>query len=142
MTKKENSRKGRQAVEDKQLAEDLAGAGVISPEEAEAVGTTTKLGKKFQKMEKEIEETLDRLFEEMYELEEKSDPYFAEIEEGAADAASAAAEAKADELAQLKQFYDDALKLLMDARTRELQEVEDKYAEQIALAKKHNQTNE
>ena len=139
MTKKENSRKGRQAVEDKQLAEDLAGAGVISPEEAEAVGTTTKLGKKFQKMEKEIEETLDRLFEEMYELEEKSDPYFAEIEEGAADAASAAAEAKADELAQLKQFYDDALKLLMDARTRELQEVEDKYAEQIALAKKHNQ---
>ena len=27
----------------------------------------------------------------------------------------------------------------MDARTRELQEVEDKYAEQIALAKKHNQ---
>ena len=139
VAKKENTRKGRQAAEDKQLAEDLAGVGVMSPEEAEAVGTTTKLGKKFQEMEKEIEETLDRLFEEMYELEEKSDPYFAEIEEGAADAASAAADAKADELAQLKKFYDDALKLFMDARTRELQEVEDKYAEQIALAKKHNQ---
>lgn len=137
--KKENSRKGRQAAEDKKLAEDLVGAGVMTQEEADAVGTTTKLGKKLKKMEDEVEATLDRLFEEMFELEEKSDPYFAKIEEDAGDAAQAAADAKAEELEQLKQYYDDALKLFMDARTRELQEVEEKYAEQIALAKKHNQ---
>lgn len=111
----------------------------MTQEEADAVGTTTKLGKKLQKMEDEVEATLDRLFEEMFELEKKSDPYFAKIEEDAGDAAKAAADAKAEELKQLKQYYDEALKLFMDARTRELQEVNDKYDEQIALAKKHNQ---
>jgi hypothetical protein len=139
VSKKENTRRGRQAAEDKKLAEDLVGAGVMSPEEAEAVGTTTKLGKKFQQMEKEIEETLDRLFEEMYELEEKSDPYFTEVEEGAADAAKAAADAKADELATLLQFYNDAERLLMDAKERELLEVNEKYDEQIRLAEKYGQ---
>lgn len=137
--KKENSRKGRQRAEDKKLAQDLVGAGVMTQAEADMVGETTKLGKKLQKMEDEVEATLDRLFEEMFELEKKSDPYFAKIEEDAGDAAQAAADAKKEELKQLKQYYDDALKLFMDARTRELQEVEEKYAEQIALAKKHNQ---
>lgn len=137
--KKENSRKGRQRAEDKKLAQDLVGAGVMTQAEADMVGETTNLGKKLQKMEDEVEATLDRLFEEMFELEKKSEPYFAEIEEDAGDAAQAAADAKAEELKQLKQYYDDALKLFMDARTRELQEVEEKYDEQIALAKKHNQ---
>lgn len=137
--KKENSRKGRQRAEDKKLAQDLVGAGVMTQAEADMVGETTKLGKKLQKMEDEVEATLDRLFEEMFELEKKSDPYFTEVEEGAADAAKAAADAKAEELKQLKQYYDEALKLFMDARTRELQEVEEKYKEQIELAKKHNQ---
>ena len=137
--KKENSRKGRQRAEDKKLAQDLVGAGVMTQAEADMVGETTNLGKKLKKMEDEVEATLDRLFEEMFELEKKSDPYFTEIEEDAGDAAQAAADAKAEELKQLKQYYDEALKLFMDARTRELQEVKDKYDEQIALAKKHNQ---
>lgn len=137
--KKENSRKGRQRAEDKKLAQDLVGAGVMTQAEADMVGETTKLGKKLQKMEDEVEATLDRLFEEVFELEEKSDQYFAEVEEGAGETTQTVADTKKEELEQLKQYYDDALKLFMDARTRELQEVEDKYAEQIALAKKHNQ---
>ena len=91
--KKENSRKGRQRAEDKKLAQDLVGAGVMTQAEADMVGETTKLGKKLQKMEDEVEATLDRLFEDMFELEKKSEPYFAEIEEDAGDAAQAAAEA-------------------------------------------------
>lgn len=137
--KKENTRRGEKREQDKQLAEDLVGAGVMTQEEADMVGETTRLGKKLNKMEEEVEKTLDRLFDEMFELERKSDPYFAEVEEGAADAAKATADAKAQELETLKQYYDDALKLFMDARTRELQEVNDKYDEQIELAKKHNQ---
>ena len=98
-----------------------------------------KAQKKIAEKTAELEATLDKLFDEVFDLEEKSDPYFTEIEDGAADAAKAAADAKAEELKQLKQYYDEALKLFMDARTRELQEVNDKYDEQIALAKKHNQ---
>lgn len=139
VAKKENSRRGRQAAEDKKLAQDLVGAGVMTQEEADAVGTTTKLGKKLKKMEDEVEATLDRLFEEMFELEEKSDQYFAEVEEGAGETTQTVVDTKKEELEQLKQYYDDALKLFMDARTRELQEVNDKYDEQIELAKKHNQ---
>lgn len=137
--KKENSRKGKQAAEDKKLAQDLVGAGIMTQEEADAVGTTTKLGKELKKMEDEIEATLDRLFEEVFELEEKSDQYFAEVEEGAGETTQTVADTKKEELEQLKQYYNDALKLFMDARTRELQEVEEKYKEQIELAKKHNQ---
>ena len=98
-----------------------------------------KAQKKIAEKTAELEATLDKLFDEVFDLEEKSAPYFTEIEDGAADAAKAAADAKAEELKQLKQYYDEALKLFMDARTRELQEVNDKYDEQIALAKKHNQ---
>lgn len=137
--KKENSRKGKQAAEDKKLAQDLVGAGIMTQEEADAVGTTTKLGKELKKMEDEIEATLDRLFEEVFELEEKSDQYFAEVEEGAGETTQTVVDTKKEELEQLKQYYNDALKLFMDARTRELQEVEEKYKEQIELAKKHNQ---
>lgn len=98
-----------------------------------------KAQKKIAEKTAELEATLDKLFDEVFDLEEKSEPYFTEIEDGATDAAQAAADAKAEELKQLKQYYDDALKLFMDARTRELQEVNDKYDEQIELAKKHNQ---
>ena len=90
--------------------------------------------KKLQKKEKEVEATLDRLFEEMFELEKRSDPYFNKVTEGAAEAA----EAKADELKTLEQYYKEARRLFMDARTRELEEIREKYDEQIALAKKHN----
>lgn len=107
-------------------------AGVMTQEEADQVGQFKKL----EKAEQKVEETLDRLFEEMFELEKRSKPFFADA---AAESVEAAADAKKEELEQLKQYYNDALKLFMDARTRELQEVEEKYKEQIELAKKHNQ---
>lgn len=130
--KKENTRRGERKRKERELAQDLVGAGVMTQEEADQVGKFKKL----EKAEQKVEKTLDRLFEEMFELEKRSKPFFANA---AAESVSAAADAKAEELKQLKQYYDEALKLFMDASTRELQEVEDKYAEQIALAKKHNQ---
>jgi hypothetical protein len=132
--KKENTRRGERKRKERQLAQDLVGAGVMTQEEADQVGQFKKL----QKKEKEVEATLDRLFEEMFELEKRSKPYFAEVSEGAADAAKDAAEAKAEELKTLEQYYKDARRLFMDARTRELEEIREKYDEQIALAKKHN----
>lgn len=136
---KENSRKGKQRKEDQKLAQDLVGAGIMTQAEADMVGETTKLGKELNRMEKEVEDTLDRLFEEVIKLEKESEPYFAEVEDGAIDAATVTADAKKEELETLKQYYKDALKLFMDARTREIQEVNEKYAEQIALAEKHKE---
>ena len=103
----------------------------MTQEEADQVGQFKKL----QKEEEKVEKTLDRLFEEMFELEKRSDPYFNKVTEGAAEAA----EAKAEELKTLEQYYKEARRLFMDARTRELEEIREKYDEQIALAKKHNQ---
>ena len=134
--KKENSKKGRQRAEDKQLAQDLVGAGIMTQGEADMVGETTKLGKKLQKMEAEVEATLDRLFEEMFDLEKKSGEYFAEVAE---DGGNTIKDSTEDELKQLAEYYKQARRLFMDARTRELEEVREKYDEQIALAKKHNQ---
>lgn len=130
--KKENTRRGERKRKERELAQDLVGAGVMTQEEADQVGKFKKL----EKAEQKVEKTLDRLFEEMFELEKRSKPFFADA---AAESVSAAADAKKEELEQLKQYYNDALKLFMDARTRELQEVEEKYKEQIELAKKHNQ---
>ena len=128
--KKENTRRGERKRKERQLAQDLVGAGVMTQEEADQVGQFKKL----QKKEKEVEATLDRLFEEMFKLEKRSDPYFNKVTEGAAEAA----EAKAEELKTLEQYYKEARRLFMDARTRELEEIREKYDEQIALAKKHN----
>lgn len=127
--KKENSRRGERKAKDRELAQDLVEAGVMTQEEADQVGQFRKL----QKKEKEVEKTLDRLFEEMFELERRSDPYFNKVTEGAKEAA----DAKADELATLLQFYNDAERLLMDAKERELLEVNEKYDEQIRLAEKY-----
>lgn len=127
--KKENTRRGERKRKDRQLAQDLVGAGVMTQEEADQVGQF----KKIQKEEKKVEETLDRLFEEMFELEKKSEPFFNKVTEGAKEAA----DAKKQELEQLAEYYKEARRLFMDARTRELEEIREKYDEQIALAKKY-----
>lgn len=137
--KKENSRRGQKIEKDKQLAQDLVGAGIMTQEEADMVGEDTRLKKKLKEQAAEVEKTLDRLFDEMFDLEKQTAPYFTKVTEGANDAAKAAAETKKEELKQLAEYYKQARRLFMDARTRELEEVREKYDEQIALAKKHNQ---
>lgn len=120
----------------------MRGEGTIIPEGFEADLIAENIAKANEKVKKEteaMEQTLDMLFDEMFSLETKSEPFFNDVVENAETSADALAETKKEELKQLEQYYKDALKLFMDARTRELQEVEDKYAEQIALAKKHNQ---
>ena len=120
----------------------MRGEGTIIPEGFEADLIAENIAKANEKVKKEteaMEQTLDMLFDEMFSLETKSEPFFNDVVEDTKTSAEALAETKKEELEQLKQYYKDALKLFMDARTRELQEVEDKYAEQIALAKKHNQ---
>lgn len=127
--KKENTRRGERKRKERQLAQDLVGAGVMTQEEADQVGQF----KKIQKEEEKVEKTLDRLFEEMFELEKKSEPFFNKVTEGAKEAA----DARKQDLEQLAEYYKEARRLFMDARTRELEEIREKYDEQIALAKKY-----
>lgn len=96
-----------------------------------------KANEKVKKETAAMEQTLNMLFEEMFSLETKSEPFFNDVAEGAETATEAVVDTKKEELETLLQYYNEAERLLMDAKERELLEVNEKYDEQIRLAEKY-----
>lgn len=116
--------------------------GTIIPDGFESDLIAENIAKANEKVKKEteaMEATLNSLFDELFSAEQKSEPYFEKVVEEVKTVTETTSTAKNDELEMLAKYYKDARRLFMDARTRELEDVREKYDEQIALAKKHNQ---
>lgn len=96
-----------------------------------------KANEKVKKETAAMEQTLNMLFEEMFSLETKSEPYFNDVVENSETATEAVVDTKKEELETLLQYYNEAERLLMEAKERELLEVNEKYDEQIRLAEKY-----
>ena len=116
--------------------------GAILPDNWEGQLMADNLRKANEEVKKEteaMEATLNKLFDEMFTMEQQSEPYFEQVVEEVKTVTETTTSAKENELEMLAKYYKDARRLFMDARTRELDEVQEKYDEQIALAIKHNQ---